>query len=136
MSLSQLRPKSDSAVVRNMLNDIERALSSGVSRESIWKALCEEQRLKISFEGFAKALFRARKSRRVADELPGGSGFSRSVENQGRSGPDCLQGSIESNETSVKAVAGLPSRPSRIRTTRDFESVHKMDFNEFDDKFK
>jgi hypothetical protein len=63
MPLSRLKPKSDSAVVRNMLAEIEAALSAGVAREAIWKTLCEEQGLSISFDGFAKALFRARKSK-------------------------------------------------------------------------
>ncbi|MDR5785251.1 hypothetical protein P9281_01570 [Caballeronia sp. LP003] len=135
MSLSQLKPKSDSAVVRNMLNEIEVALSSGVSRESIWKAICEEQCLKLSFEGFAKALLRARKSKRVTREAHDESSTSKSSNDTSPSS-DRSRESIQTGTVGVDAVSENPSRPNRIRTTRDFERVRKMDFNEFDDKFK
>jgi hypothetical protein len=63
LALSALKPKSDSAVVRQMLDEIETALAAGVSRESIWMALCDAKGLSLSFKGFTQAVFRARQAR-------------------------------------------------------------------------
>jgi hypothetical protein len=136
MPLSQLKPKSDSAVVRNMLGEIETALSVGASRESIWKMLCEEQGLKLTFDGFVKALWRARRShdqptlnRSQAQEFE-----SRSTDSTSRSTERSFPG--EKNHETSQKLQDVASRRNRIKTTRDFESVHSMDFSEFDDKFK
>ncbi|BBQ03486.1 hypothetical protein BSFA1_86140 (plasmid) [Burkholderia sp. SFA1] len=136
MPLSQLKPKSDSAVVRNMLAEIEAALNFGASRESIWKMLCQEQGLKLTFDGFVKALWRARRVRPQPTTKPGHrrEADTGALDSIGRSGnrPDTIEpdrnASIESQEVAAKR--------NRIRTTQDFESVHSMDFSEFDDKFK
>jgi len=63
LALSQLKQTNGSAVVRQMLDEIENAMAAGVSRESIWKALCEAKGLSLSFKGFTQALFRARQAR-------------------------------------------------------------------------
>jgi hypothetical protein len=136
MPLSQLKPKSDSAVVRNMLGEIETALNVGASRESIWKMLCEEQGLTLTFEGFVKALWRARRSQEqptlrqsqpaeLESRTP--APISRSTE---RFFPD------EKNQEASDKPQGAEAKRNRIKTTRDFERVHSMDFSEFDDKFK
>jgi hypothetical protein len=136
MPLSQLKPKSDSAVVRNMLGEIETALNVGASRESIWKMLCEEQGLTLTFEGFVKALWRARRSQEqptlrqsqpaeLESRTP--APISRSTE---RFFPD------EENQEASDKGQDAEAKRNRIKTTRDFERVHSMDFSEFDDKFK
>jgi len=63
LALSQLKPTNASAVVRQMLDEIENAMKEGVSRESIWKGFCESTGLSLSFKGFTQALFRARQAR-------------------------------------------------------------------------
>jgi hypothetical protein len=136
MPLSQLKPKSDSAVVRNMLGEIETALGVGASRESIWKMLCEEQGLTLTFDGFVKALWRARRSQEQPTlhqpqlqelESRAPAPISRSTER--------LSPGEKNQELSDKPQDAAAKR-NRIKTTRDFERVHSMDFSEFDDKFK
>src|SRR5260370_32219153 len=80
MPLSSLKPRSDSAIVRNMLTEIEAALTAGASREDVWKTLRDEEGLSSSFQSFAKALMRARQSKQAkpsgapAGPSPGGLG--------------------------------------------------------------
>lgn len=142
MPLSRLKPKSDSAVIRNMLTEIEAAFSAGVSREAVWKTLCEEQGLSISFDGFAKALWRARKSKddraKPATPRPP-SPSSAPVPSEPETPAKDVDCAIQTAESSAEP----PSQPSsdapkknRIRTSKDFEAIHKMDFNELDPKFK
>jgi hypothetical protein len=136
MPLSQLKPKSDSAVVRNMLGEIETALSVGASRESIWKMLCEEQGLTLTFEGFVKALWRARRSQEqpTLHQSPPQELESRVPAPMSRSTERFSPG--EKNQEASDRPQDAAVKRHRIKTPRDFESVHSMDFSEFDDKFK
>lgn len=66
MSLTELKPGSDAAVVRNRLKEIEQALQRGVSREAIYDALKQEHDLTFSFTSFCQTLWRARRKVRQA----------------------------------------------------------------------
>jgi hypothetical protein len=136
MPLSQLKPKSDSAVVRNMLGEIETALNVGASRESIWKMLCEEQGLTLTFEGFVKALWRARRSQEqpTLHQSQPAELESRAPGPMSRSTEQFSPG--EKNPEASNKPQDVAAKRNRIKTTRDFERVHSMDFSEFDDKFK
>ncbi|GAB5097485.1 hypothetical protein [Caballeronia sp. HLA56] len=136
MPLSHLKPKSDSAVVRKMLHEIETALSFGISRESIWKTLCKEQNLKLTFEGFKKALMRARQSRNGSIEAS--SRFEKVGSHSAQSALETDSGKELSSATDGNTDFILRDTPkhNRIRTTGDFSKVHRMNFNEFDEKFK
>lgn len=135
MPLSQLKPKSDSAVVRNMLGEIETALSIGASRESIWKMLCEEQGLTLTFEGFVKALWRARRSHEHPTLLQSQL-KSWNLAHRLRQVARLNDFSGRKNQEASDKPQDAAAKRNRIKTTRDFESVHSMDFSEFDDKFK
>jgi len=63
LAISQMKPTNASAVVRHRLDEIENAMKVGVSREAIWKGLCESTGLSLSFKGFTQALYRARQAR-------------------------------------------------------------------------
>jgi hypothetical protein len=63
LALSKLKQTNASAVVRQRLEEIENAMKAGVSREAIWKGLCESTGLSLSFRGFTQALYRARQGR-------------------------------------------------------------------------
>ncbi|CAH2802836.1 MAG: hypothetical protein PPHEINF_5383 [uncultured Paraburkholderia sp.] len=146
MPLSRLKPKSDSAVVRNMLTEIEAALDAGASRESVWKTLCEEQGLSIGFDGFCKALWRARKSKGERTKpakpatpppaaLPSApvTSISETPENDVDSATQKGAGNTE--EPQQQPSSDEPTK-NRIRTRKDFQKVHKMDFSDFDPKLK
>lgn len=60
MSLSNLKPRSDSAVVRNHMAEIEEALARGASRKDVYEALKTDHDLTLTFGAFTKALYRAR----------------------------------------------------------------------------
>ena len=143
MPLSRLKPKSDSAVVRNMLTEIEAALDAGASRESVWKTLCEEQGLSIGFDGFCKALWRARKSKgerakpATSSPPPPASASVPSEPETPGDDVDCAiqKGEGSTDEPQQQTSTDAPPK-NRIRTRKDFKSVHKMDFSEFDPKLK
>lgn len=63
LAISQMKPTNASAVVRQRLDEIENAMKEGVSREAIWKGICESTGLSLSFRGFTQALYRARQAR-------------------------------------------------------------------------
>ncbi|MGF6613096.1 hypothetical protein OKW45_008084 [Paraburkholderia sp. WSM4175] len=63
MDFSNLKPKSESSVIRNMLVEIEVALGRGVTRQQVFEAIKAEHGLTMGFDGFCKALQRARKAR-------------------------------------------------------------------------
>lgn len=63
MPLTNIKPRSDSAVVRNLLDDIEQAIDNGASRQEIYESIKAEHQLTLSFNGFCVALKRARKKR-------------------------------------------------------------------------
>lgn len=62
MGLSDLKPSNMSAFIRGKLPEIEAAIASGVSHESVWGAL-KEQGLTLTFNGYMSAVSRARKAR-------------------------------------------------------------------------
>ena len=130
MPLSRLKPRSDSALVRNMLGEIEAALTAGASREDVWETLKNEHGMTIGFNGFCKALMRARAARQERAgppaattpplPRPGNNGQGKEV--------DCA---IQNDEPTP------PEAPlkGRIVTSSDFEKVHSMDFSDLDDKY-
>src|SRR5258706_8286236 len=64
MPLTDLKPRSGAALVRNLLDAIEGALSMGASRRAVWEKLREENSLNLDFPAFCVALKRARKTKR------------------------------------------------------------------------
>ena len=56
-------PETKAALIRSLLPGIEAALHSGQSLKNIWKALGSEG-LQMSYHGFHKAVWRARKMRK------------------------------------------------------------------------
>ena len=130
MPLSRLKPRSDSALVRNMLGEIEAALTAGASREDVWKTLKEEHGMGIGFNGFCKALMRARAARQERAGTPAAT--TPPLPRPGNNGQgkevDCA---IQNDEPTP------PEAPlkGRIVTSSDFEKVHSMDFSDLDDKY-
>lgn len=83
LALSDLKPTNASAVVRQMLDGIENAMEAGVSREAIWRELCEAQGLSLSFKGFTQALYRARQARNGRTVIQSVSQQSKAPSNMG-----------------------------------------------------
>ncbi|MGF6996813.1 hypothetical protein [Paraburkholderia sp. GAS32] len=67
MSLTEVKPKHESAVIRAMLDEIEAALARGLTREQIHEVICAQHGLSIGFNGFLSAIARARKARGKAN---------------------------------------------------------------------
>lgn len=132
MPLSRIKPRSDSALVRNMLGEIEAALTAGASREDVWETLKNEHGMTIGFNGFCKALMRARATRQErAGTLasitpppprPQSDGKEKDV--------DCTIQKDESRSSTTAAPL-----KGRIVTSSDFEKIHGMDFSDLDDKY-
>ncbi|MCI1047058.1 hypothetical protein [Caballeronia zhejiangensis] len=149
MTIFDFKPRSDAAIVRNLLSEIEAAQNSGASRQDLWRNLRDRHHLKLSFDAFCVALKRARaKKREKASAEHTGPPLALTAEKAERhkeSAPEdiedpkhlhafdplnhfCTRGTEPTSESSP--------RKNRIKTSRDFADVHKLDFNEFDDKFK
>ena len=130
MPLSRLKPRSDSALVRNMLGEIEAALTAGASREDVWETLKNEHGMTIGFNGFCKALMRARAARQERAGTPAATTppLPRPGNNRQGKEVDCA---IQNDEPTP------PEAPlkGRIVTSSDFEKVHSMDFSDLDDKY-
>ena len=132
MPLSRLKPRSDSALVRNMLGEIEAALTAGASREDVWETLKNEHGMTIGFNGFCKALMRARAARQERAGPPAATTPPLPRLESGGQGND-VDGAIQKAE-STPPEAGAPLK-GRIVTSSDFEKVHTMDFSDLDDKY-
>ena len=130
MPLSRIKPRSDSALVRNMLGEIEAALTAGASREDVWETLKNEHGMTIGFNGFCKSLMRARAARQERAGTPAAT--TPPLPRPGNNGQgkevDCA---IQNDEPTP------PEAPlkGRIVTSSDFEKVHSMDFSDLDDKY-
>ncbi len=146
MTIFDFKPRSDAAIVRNLLSEIEAAQDSGASRQDVWRNLRGHHGLKLSFDAFCVALKRARAKR----SKKAGAGI-------GPLAPASTAGKAEAGrhpEENTAPATGQPNyqhafsprgaqqtpeslpRKNRIRTSREFADVHKLDFNEFDDRFK
>src|SRR5260370_155278 len=147
MPLSNLKPRSDSAIVRNMLTEIEAALAAGASREDVWKTLRDEEGLSSSFQGFAKALMRARQSKQVRSSGAPAGQSSGSVDTDAPPATH-FQAQIEANPSDSKnsgaaqdqdkpSTAERPNRPKRIKTENDLKDVREnTDFTSLDTKYE
>ncbi len=58
-------PIKPSALIRNMLPEIEETLARGVTRMQVWEVLREENGLTLEFHAFVSALLRARAKKRA-----------------------------------------------------------------------
>jgi hypothetical protein len=147
MPLSNLKPRSDSAIVRNMLTEIEAALAAGASREDVWKTLRDEEGLSSSFQSFAKALMRARQSKQVRSSGAPAGQSSGSVDTDAPPATH-FQAQIEANPSDSKnsgaaqdqdkpGTAERPNRPNRIKTEKHFKDVREnTDFTGLDTKYE
>ena len=143
MPLSGLKPRSDSARIRNMLSEIEAALEKGASREDVWKTLKEEQGLTVTFDGFCKALQRARARISKQSTGVGTQAASRNVKTQVAALSDSpkevsstVRKGKENSESAGDQAPASPINKDRIRTAKDFMPVRNMDFSDLDDKYK
>ncbi|SAL06392.1 hypothetical protein AWB78_08045 [Caballeronia calidae] len=143
MTTFDFRPRSDAAVVRNLLSEIEAAQDSGASRQDLWRNLCDHHHLKLSFDAFCVALKRARakKRKKVSAEarVPTPTLSAEKAQRHRESTPEGIEKSTYQHSISARGTEQTSEsspRKNRIRTSRDFVDVHKLDFNEFDDKFK
>jgi hypothetical protein len=133
MTIFDFRPRSDAAIVRNLLRDIEAAQEAGASRQALWQSLRDHHGLSLSFAAFCVALKRARAKHRskanarattpesaLTLEMPGpGAEGNRSrVVQQQEHQPQYK------NEAEIRATS-LP-RKNRIKTSKDFADVHKF----------
>ncbi|OCT30171.1 StaA [Pseudomonas putida] len=113
-----------------MLGEIEAALTAGASREDVWETLKNEHGMTIGFNGFCKALMRARAARQERAGTPAATTppLPRPGNNGQGKGVDCA---IQNDEPTP------PEAPlkGRIVTSSDFEKVHSMDFSDLDDKY-
>jgi hypothetical protein len=157
MTIFDFKPRSDAAVVRNLLGEIEAAQDSGASRQDLCRYLREHHHLKLSFDAFCVTLKRARARKRkkptaetggVVPALTAGIPENDKASAEGVAEPKYPLSfsrspvSFSSSPVSPSSTRGTeqtsenPQRRNRIKTSRDFADVHKLDFNEFDDKFK
>ena len=74
-------PERKAALIRSILPGIEAALNSGQSLKKIWEVL-ESEGLQMSYHGFHKAVWRARKMRKPTATSSGGK-QDKSSESQG-----------------------------------------------------
>ena len=132
MPLSRLKPRSDSALVRNMLGEIEAALTAGASREDVWETLKNEHGMTIGFNGFCKALMRARAARQERAGTPAAT--TPPLPRPGNNGQGKEVDCAIQNDEPTPPEAGAPLK-GRIVTSSDFEKVHSMDFSDLDDKY-
>ncbi|SED41649.1 hypothetical protein SAMN05216178_7072 [Pseudomonas saponiphila] len=130
MPLSRIKPRSDSALVRNMLGEIEAALTAGASREDVWETLKNEHGMTIGFNGFCKALMRARAARQERAGTPAAT--TPPLPRPGNDGQGKEVDCAIQNEEPTPPEAPLKGR---IVTSSDFEKVHSMDFSDLDDKY-
>lgn len=63
MSLTDIKPSTDSAVIRNRIDEIDSAIEKGVSRQDVYHQLKEDHELTIAYSGFLMAVKRARSKR-------------------------------------------------------------------------
>ncbi|WP_087634039.1 hypothetical protein [Caballeronia telluris] len=143
MTIFDFKPRSDAAVVRNLLPEIEAAQQSGASRESLWQNLRDHHALNLSFDAFCVALKRARaKQKEKASATVSALGLALPDEKTVRhreNAPESIDEPQHQHPFSTRATeqtSARSPRKNRIKTTGDFADVHKLDFNEFDDKFK
>ena len=66
-ALSDTGGRSETARLKDVLDDVERALSAGISRDDVLKTL-KDQGFKMTKSSFASALHRLRKKRQEAQE--------------------------------------------------------------------
>jgi hypothetical protein len=141
MPLSTLKPRSSSAIIRNMLAEIESAFLAGASRADVWKTLCDEEGLSCSFPSFAKALMRARQRQQTKSTVtqPEGPGTSR------QSGPhmnrpirnEVAPAEKNPHDTRDQNKSETATRPDRIKTEKDFENIREStDFTGLDTKYE
>jgi hypothetical protein len=142
MPLSALKPRSDSAIIRKMLKEIETAFSAGASREDVWKTLRNEEGLSCNFGSFAKALLRARQGNKATLTAPpseeaGVSAFKKPLASRpGRTGNAFgEQKGLDESETNNKA--DITAIPDRIKTEKDFRDIREnTDFTGLDTKYE
>lgn len=138
MPLSGIRPNSDSAVIRNTLDEIEAALAAGVSREDVFQALKAEHDLKFGFNGFCQALkrARARTQKRPAPPLakPGDADSKKGNVLHNTKNVDCAIQNDAPEDAKPKPDGSAPK--DRIINRNDFAQVHSMDFSDLDDKYR
>lgn len=142
MPLSALKPRSNSAIIRNMLTEIEAAFSAGASREDVWNTLRTEEGLSCSFASFAKALLRARQASKTTvtvpiQEQPGtGAPLIAPASRPGRKNDsfddqEGLDDPVTNNKTDIAA------KPDRIKTEKDFRDIReRTDFTGLDTKYE
>jgi len=131
MPLSALKPRSTAALVRNLLDEIELALDRGASREAVFETLVSEKGLTGSFNGFLKALARARADRNA---LP-----------PGEKKPEPRQADTDSGLRKTDEVDCAKQKPGaseggqlksdRIVTPETFEQVRDLDFTDLDSRY-
>lgn len=147
MTIFDFKPRSDAAVVRNLLREIEAAQESGASRQDLWRNLREHHDLKLSFDAFCVALKRARAKARKnsgaaanALRLESTAGKAESYREKALEAIDepkhARPSSFDTRMRGPEQASERSPRKNRIKTSKDFADVHKLDFNEFDDKFK
>lgn len=130
MPLSRIKPRSDSALVRNMLGEIEAALTAGASREDVWETLKNEHGMTIGFNGFCKALMRARAARQERAGTPAAT-----TPPLPRPGSDAQGKEVDCAIQNDEPTPPEAPLKGRIVTSSDFEKVHSMDFSDLDDKY-
>ncbi|EPJ6193489.1 hypothetical protein L4Z44_006280 [Pseudomonas aeruginosa] len=113
-----------------MLGEIEAALTAGASREDVWETLKNEHGMTIGFNGFCKALMRARAARQERAGTPAAT--TPPLPRPGNNGQGKEVGCAIQNDEPTPPEAPLKGR---IVTSSDFEKVHSMDFSDLDDKY-
>ncbi|ELC0918864.1 hypothetical protein RSZ15_005654 [Pseudomonas aeruginosa] len=113
-----------------MLGEIEAALTAGASREDVWETLKNEHGMTIGFNGFCKALMRARAARQERAGTPAAT--TPPLPRPGSDGQGKKVDCAIQNDEPTPPEAPLKGR---IVTSSDFEKVHSMDFSDLDDKY-
>lgn len=113
MPLSDLQPKNTSAVVRNHLDEIETALTQGVTRAQIYELLRAEHGVTATYDGFLSALKRARVAASDTPSKP------------------------RATDDTDAATTGKPKAQGRAPLKKgDFAAPKNFDPSKFDERYK
>ncbi|HGA2320759.1 TPA: hypothetical protein ACIRVE_005383 [Pseudomonas putida] len=134
MTLSNLKPRSSAALVRNLLPEIEAALARGASREAVWESLQTDHGLSATYNGFLRALARAR-AEKPASPSPDASQPSPVRETASVAAAPASSAVDCAIQKSREETLSSQTTKDRIITPDTFKAVHDMNFDDLDKRY-
>jgi hypothetical protein len=125
--------KSEAAKLREVIDSVELALSSGVRREKVLEAINESLGISMSLKTFEKNLYRIRKKRKGNNQEPetnqkGNKGIIRLNTHEDNSSvlvtKDSQQEKPINEQTNKKFLTPKEIRDMRIKTLREHDEEH------------